>query len=200
MARKKIKIFKGFFRGLKTSEFCSFEGMKNVFLIGYMGVGKTTIGKKLANRLGLEFVDLDAVIEQDQKQNISEIIRTQGEKHFREIEEEKLIEISKKNNLLISTGGGTPCFHNNMDVILENGVSIYLKMDEKSLVNRLEKNTESRPLIAGKNRMELEAFVTQHLQERKSHYERADLQFEMLNVNAARLNDLVEEIRIKSKD
>ena len=195
MTRKKIKIFKGFFRGLKTSEFCSFEGMKNVFLIGYMGVGKTTIGKKLSNRLGLEFIDLDAFIEQGKGQTISEIILTHGEKYFRTLEHEKLREISKKDNLLISTGGGTPCFQNNMDVILESGVSIYLKMDEKSLVNRLEKNTESRPLIAGKNRSELELFVTDHLEERKPYYERADLQFEMLNVNAVRLNDLVEKIK-----
>lgn len=168
--------------------------MKNIFLVGYMGVGKTTIGKKLANRLMLEFVDLDGFISKKEGVNITDLINQNGESYFRNLEKKYLRELVTQDNLLISTGGGTPCFFDNMEVICRNGTSIYLRMDEKSVVNRLINHTESRPLIAGKNREELALFVSEHLKDRIPFYQKADLEFDVLNVNATRLDEWVNQI------
>ncbi len=168
--------------------------MRNVFLVGYMGVGKTTIGKKLAKKLVMEFIDLDGFIGLNEGVTVQRLIEEKGEPDFREIERKYLKELSKKDNLLISTGGGTPCFFDNMETINRNGTSIYLKMDEKSLVNRLVNHTESRPLIAGKNKEELAEFVNQHLKKRTPFYEQAKLSFNVLSLNATRLNLLASQI------
>lgn len=166
-----------------------------IFLVGYMGVGKTTLGKKLAARLRLKFMDLDHFIAEKEHRNITQIILDRGEEYFRILEKKYLREICELDNILVSTGGGTPCFFENMDTINEKGKSIFLKLDEKSLINRLVNSREPRPLLAGKNKEELIMFVKSHLNERLPFYERAHLHIEMMHLNSKRLDDLVEEIK-----
>jgi shikimate kinase len=181
---------------LITSGFCKFEGMKNVFLVGYMGVGKTTIGKKLARILSMEFVDLDLFMEQKLKLSITQIMDQFGEPFFRELEQKSLVELNQNQNQLIATGGGTPCFFGNMTLMNANGATVYLKMDDKSIVNRLKNNQSTRPLIKGLNAEQLSSFVTQHLASRRPYYESAHFVLEALNVNAEKLQSLSQEIKL----
>lgn len=161
-----------------------------------MGAGKTTIGKRLAKELGVKFIDLDGFISGSMGVSISEIVARHGIDFFREKEKEALSQIFEMKNVVVSTGGGTPCFFDNMDQINTNGISIYLEMDEKSLVNRLVKNTESRPLIAGKSRSELEVFVSEHLGERLEYYKRAQLTINALSFKADKLKDLKVQLEL----
>ena len=144
-----------------------------VFIIGYMGSGKTTVGKKLARKLDLQFFDLDSLIEKTYNKSIERIFKDNGELEFREIESKVLKDISKKDNFILSTGGGTPCFNDNMIFITENGVSIYLKGTPEFLVSRLQNSKTVRPIIQGKSFEELHTFITNHLEERKPFYETA---------------------------
>jgi len=165
-----------------------------VFLIGYMGVGKTTIGKKLSKKLGLEFIDLDKVITDGEYASIPQVMENIGEEYFRTIERQYLEKVAKKDKVLISTGGGAPCFFDNMTVINNSGVSVYLKMDEKSLVQRLKNGMESRPLLKGKSISELEEFVSQHLAQREPFYSKAKICFGALNFNTKKMEELAKQI------
>lgn len=168
-----------------------------VYLIGYMGVGKTTIGKKLAKRLGLKFIDLDSRMTDGEYASINQIMENIGEDYFRKIEQQYLEEVSEKHGVLISTGGGTPCFFNNMELINETGVSVYLKMDRKSLVNRLKNGMNNRPLIKGKTLEELDLFVSQHLTEREPFYEKANIKVDALNMNSDKIEELAKMIETR---
>ena len=161
-----------------------------------MGVGKTTIGKKLARALLLEFVDLDVFISVREGASISNIINSRGEDYFRILERDSLLELAKRQNVLVSTGGGVPCYFNNMEVINGLGTSVYLKMNEKSLVNRLVNNTESRPLIQGMDKDELLTFVNSHLGSRLKFYEQAHIEFDVLSFNSSKLKELAEKIKL----
>ena len=165
-----------------------------VFLIGYMGVGKSTIGKKLAKRLGLKFIDLDDYITSNEYASIDQVIENIGEDYFRNIERHYLLEVTQMEGVLISTGGGTPCFFDHMTLINDSGVSVYLKMDEKSLTNRLKNGMDNRPLLKGKNPEDLEGFIEDHLNGRKPFYEQAHIIFDALNMNSERIEELAELI------
>ena len=104
-----------------------------IFLIGFMGCGKTTLGKKLAKHLNFNFIDLDRFIENKTVKSINVIFDEKGEQYFRDLEKESLNEIYKMDNLVIATGGGTPCFSDNMQTMLEKGICIYLKMEAEDL-------------------------------------------------------------------
>src|SRR5688500_7831796 len=108
-----------------------------IFLLGYMGCGKSSAGKKLANKLGFEFIDLDEMIEKQYQKSVSEIFETEGENKFREYEHNCLKGLLDKENIVISLGGGTPCYYNNMELINTHGTSIYLKMSTEVLASRL---------------------------------------------------------------
>lgn len=166
-----------------------------VFLIGYMGVGKTTIGKKLAKSLSLIFIDLDQFISSKKGMPIAEIIHQNGEEYFRLLEKKYLLELCEKNDVLISTGGGTPCFFDNMEVINKKGRSVFLEMDEKSLAKRLINGLDSRPLLKGKNLDELEAFISEHLKSRMPYYEKSNITFSALNFNSNRVKELAQLIK-----
>ncbi|NVO03809.1 MAG: shikimate kinase, partial [Bacteroidetes bacterium] len=131
-----------------------------IFLIGFMGCGKSSFGKRLANKLGLSFVDLDIEIETSKGRSVSEIFALEGEKVFRCYETETLIQNTEKDNLIISTGGGTPCFNENMDLINSKGISIYLKMSSESLLHRLVNSKKERPLIKSMTYFELKKFIS----------------------------------------
>ena len=145
-----------------------------IFLIGFMGCGKTTLGKKLAKHLNYNFIDLDSYIENKTTEKITEIFDKKGEQYFRDLEKESLNEICKMDNLAIATGGGTPCFFDNMQKILDSGKAIYLKMEIEDLLERLETEKSQRPLIENKSAKELDNFIRNKLSEREYFYKKSN--------------------------
>ena len=139
-----------------------------------MGCGKTTLGKKLAKHLNYNFIDLDSYIEKTTNKTITEIFENKGEKKFRIVEKESLMEVCKKDNLVIATGGGTPCFFDNIQKILDSGKVIYLKMEIDDLLERLETEKSQRPLIENKSAKELENFIHNKLSEREYFYKKSN--------------------------
>ncbi|MDR6806191.1 shikimate kinase [Dyadobacter sp. BE34] len=124
--------------------------MKNVILVGMMSSGKTTLGKKLARALNYQFVDLDKLIEKDQGMEISAIFSQQGETYFREVESRILKETSTQKGIVLASGGGTPCFFDNMEVIKKMGVSIFLDVPAEDLARRIENHgKDDRPILSG---------------------------------------------------
>jgi shikimate kinase len=155
-----------------------------------MGAGKSAIGKSLSKNNGYKFYDLDKYIEEREGRKISEIFNDNNEVYFRKIENSYLKEISLiKENKIISTGGGTPCFQNNFEIIdnLPNSLSVYLKASVETLTARLKDSIEERPLISHlQNPVELKEFITKHLFERSFYYEKSKVKIKTddLDVNA----------------
>ena len=151
----------------------------NIVLLGYMGCGKSTIGRRLAERLKLRFFDLDELIEEQEGQQISELFASKGELYFRKTEAEVLRSfVAEKDNFVLALGGGTPCYANNMDFLLEQHLkTVYLKVQLKTLVERLRDQKEQRPLISSLNESELTEFIAKHLFERRFYYEKAALHY-----------------------
>jgi shikimate kinase len=149
--------------------------MKRIFIVGYMGSGKTTIGKRLAESLSLSFVDLDAYIENKYRKTVPALFAEKGEDGFREIESLSLREVAEFEDVVISTGGGTPCFFDNMEVMNRAGVTIYLKTDPEDIALHLQESKTVRPLIAGKTEEELVPFITEHLARRECYYRKAQI-------------------------
>jgi len=147
--------------------------MAKLFLVGYMGSGKTTAGKKLAVKLNFEFIDLDKFIETEYQKTIPEIFKQEGEEAFRAKENNILKKLIVKDNIVIACGGGTPCYYSNMELINNNGISVYLKMSTDALVNRLLNAKDKRPLIEGKSENELKSFVMRQLEKREDFYNKA---------------------------
>ncbi|HJV76841.1 MAG TPA: shikimate kinase [Paludibacter sp.] len=145
--------------------------MKRIFLIGYMGSGKTTIGRLLAERLGYSFVDMDAHIEEKQFKTVSQIFAERGEQQFRILEQQCLHEVAEFDNAIISTGGGAPCFFDNMEYMNEHGLTIYLKLTASELAERLEaSHANTRPLLANRKGEELCRFIADGLAKREPFY------------------------------
>lgn len=148
-----------------------------------MGSGKSTLGKKLANKLSKPFYDLDLIIEEGENKTITQIFEQKGEDYFREIEKKALQELINTNSeFVLSLGGGTPCFYNNMEFINANGTSIYLKYNVGILHSRLINAKTKRPLIKNKTDEELKQFVTEKLAKREMFYEKANLIMEDKNI------------------
>ncbi|MCW5517310.1 shikimate kinase [Muriicola sp. Z0-33] len=147
-----------------------------IVLIGYMGSGKSTIGKLLAEKLELDFNDLDNYIENKSGTTIPDIFKEKGEIYFRKIEHEYLNEIlENESRLVLATGGGTPCYSGNMHAMLErSNAVIYLKMSIPRLIDRLSKEKDERPLIAHLEDKELPEFIGKHLFERSPFYAMAE--------------------------
>jgi shikimate kinase len=146
-----------------------------IFLTGFMGSGKTTIGKRMAEVIGFDFVDTDQLIEQEQGMLISDIFAAFGEDVFRKQEHDMLQSLLQRNFTIISTGGGTPCFQNNMDLMLAHGKVVYLNTEPCILAKRLIHSHIERPLIKGKSMEELQEYITNKLKEREPFYQRADI-------------------------
>jgi shikimate kinase len=145
--------------------------MQRIFFVGYMGSGKTTMGKLLAQQLGLNFLDLDAYIEGKFHRTIAQIFEQEGEADFREIEHRFLHEVAEFEDVVIATGGGAPCFYDNMAYLNEQGITIYLKMSADQLAERLAlSKTGVRPLISNKNKAELQQFIAEGLSKREGFY------------------------------
>ena len=146
-----------------------------IYLVGYMGCGKTTIGRKIANLLGIGFVDLDKYIEERYFKSVPAIFAEEGEQAFREKERISLLEVAQFENIIVGTGGGAPCFYDNMEVMNSNGVTVYIAPDTEVLAKRLIKSKTELPLIAGKSETELIGFINDALQKRAPFYEKSQI-------------------------
>ncbi len=167
--------------------------MAKFFLIGYMGSGKSTVGEKLAAKLNYDFIDMDKLIESDYKQSIPEIFSTKGEKEFRAMEHNTLKRLLEKDNLVVACGGGTPCYYNNIELMNNNGVTVYIKMSVDALVNRLLNAKDKRPLIENKTEPELRAFVNRQLEKRADIYHLAQYTVKGKDLNINELALFVSE-------
>ena len=156
-----------------------------------MGSGKTTVGKKLAKKLGFQFLDLDDMIERKYKIEVREFFQKYDEKSFRKIEHDTLLLTFKLSHAVIATGGGTPCFFNNTELINQNGISVYIEMSNLSLFHRLSNSKRPRPLVQSKSNEELKQFIKAHLEERLPFYSKAHFTIKGENLD---MDSLIEKI------
>jgi len=147
--------------------------MTRIILIGYMGAGKTTIGKALSKELGIIFYDLDWYIESRMRKTVSEIFAERGEEGFRKIEYNMLHEVAEFEDVIISCGGGTPCFFDNMDYLNQQGQVVYLKAEPEVLYKHLLMAKVERPLLKGKSEEELLKFIKEQIEKREPFYTKA---------------------------
>ena len=166
-----------------------------IVLLGYMASGKSTIGREISKKLDMKFIDLDDYISKREKRSISEIFKVEGEIYFRKIESSYLGEIlNSKDSFILSLGGGTPCYSNNMELILNSEASsIYIKAGIKTLVSRLTAEKNKRPLVAELEDDKLLEFVAKHLFERRFFYEQASM---TVNTEDKSTEEITTEIRI----
>ena len=155
--------------------------MQPIFLIGYMGSGKTTFGRKIAQALARSFVDLDQLIEAEEGVSVSRIFATKGEETFREMERDYLRKVAKNADAVIATGGGAPCFFDNMAFMNAQGLTVFFDLSPEELLGNLRSAYTERPLIKGKTDEELLQFILEMLEKRKPFYHQAKLK-----VNPAR--------------
>jgi shikimate kinase len=170
-----------------------------IFLTGYMGCGKSTIGRKVAALMGMNFIDLDKYIEERNFKSVPDIFAQEGEATFREKERQALLEVAQFEDIIIGTGGGAPCFFENMKKMNETGITIYLAPDNETLACRLLKSKTERPLIAGKSKEELIAFIEVTLAKRAPFYEQSKIVIRGINdIQPADVVSLIQEYLNKS--
>ena len=149
--------------------------LARIYIIGFMGSGKTKYGKKIARRLDYSFVDMDDYIEQKAGMSVKDIFRKKGEAWFRKEETKAIKRLASKEKIVISTGGGVPCHGDNMDLLNENGLTVYLKLSPSKLFKKLQKSKKERPLLAGKSDKKMLRTIKDLLHEREPYYTQADL-------------------------
>lgn len=147
--------------------------MQRIIILGYMGAGKTTVGKVLAKDLGLQFYDLDWYIEGRMHKTVPQIFAESGEKGFRDIERNLLHEVAEFEDVVISCGGGTPCFFDNMDYMNGQGDTVYLKATPDVLYSHLRMGRVERPLLKNKSPEEMKEFIAEQLSQREPYYAKA---------------------------
>ena len=158
--------------------------MIRIFLTGYMGAGKTTLGKAFARKLNLPFVDLDWYMEERFHKTVGELFVERGEAGFRELEKNMLHEVGAFEDVVISSGGGAPCFFDNMDFMNRNGKTVFLNVHPDVLFRRLRVAKQQRPILQGKQDDELKEFIIRALEKRTPFYSQAQYVF-----NADELED-----------
>jgi shikimate kinase len=164
--------------------------MRRIIIIGYMGAGKTTVGKALSKELDMPFYDLDWYIESRMRKTVKEIFDERGEEGFRLIEHNMLHEVAEFEDVIISCGGGAPCFYDNIDYMNQQGDTVYLKATPEVLYGHLKMGKSVRPLLLNKTPDEVKEFINEQLQVRAPFYNKAKY---TLDVN---LMDNYEKIRI----
>ena len=147
--------------------------MVRIILIGYMGAGKTTIGRALAKELNVPFYDLDWYITSRMRKTVGQIFEERGEAGFREIEKNMLHEVAEFEDVIISCGGGTPCFFDNIDYMNQQAPVVYLKAEPEVLYKHLAMSKNDRPLLRGKSQDELITFIREQLEKREPFYTKA---------------------------
>lgn len=169
-----------------------------LYLIGYMGCGKSTIGRKIARFAHLRFVDTDSLVEQREAATVADVITYQGEEHFRRVEQAVLESTAEEDNLVVSTGGGLPIWGDNMARIGQLGVSIYLRRSPQNILSRLSPyGRQKRPKFRGLNDEELLAFMTSHMAEREPVYSKADI---VIDCDTMADSDIIDLIMSKIKN
>lgn len=170
--------------------------MKKIFLIGYMGCGKSSLGRKLAKAGGMEFMDMDSIIEQREGASISDIFHYQGEEYFRDAERALIEELgTAEGDMVISTGGGAPAWQNNMGLMNSLGATIYLRRTAQQIASRLSPHgRQKRPKLRGLNDEELVAFMTTNMAEREPFYSKAKYCVDCAERSDAELIDYILQI------
>jgi len=163
-----------------------------IFLIGYMGSGKSTIGRNLSEMINLNFIDLDEIVEAELGMTINKIFSCKGEDFFREKEHSILTQFDFGENLIVAVGGGTPCFFDNHDFMNSIGITIYLKVSCGELFNRLQSNT-NRPLLLN-NHLSLQDVITTQMMEREKYYQTSQYVIESDSISVNQVYDLVNKI------
>lgn len=170
--------------------------MIRIFLIGYMGAGKTTLGKAFAREMGLTFVDLDWYIEERFHRTVRQLFAEKGEEGFRELEKRMLYEVAEFEDVVISAGGGTPCFSGNMEYMNATGETVFLDVKFEVLFRRLKVAKQQRPLLAGKTDEELAAIIREGLQKRLPFYSQAKYVFRADELeNRRQIKESVERLK-----
>ena len=162
-----------------------------IYLIGYMGCGKSTLGRRFAEHLNVQFVDMDHYIEERNHKTIPQIFEEEGEAEFRNKERKALEELSEFTDIIIATGGGAPCFFDNINLMNQTGKTIYLNIDPAILADRLLKSKTERPLIKGKSREELVAFIGETLKKRNEFYKQAKFQITEPDIDLGELENII---------
>lgn len=171
--------------------------MTRIFLIGYMGAGKTTLGKALARALGVPFIDLDWYIEERFHKSIPQLFAERGEDGFRTVERNMLHEAGEFEDVVISTGGGTPCFFDNMEYMNAQGATVFLDVPVDVLFRRLQGATRQRPILQGKTDEELRTFIAEALAGRMPHYARAQYRFDGSRLESRpQITESVDRLRL----
>lgn len=170
--------------------------MESIILIGYMCAGKTTVGRALAKKLGCTFYDLDWYVEERYHTKVARIFAEEGESRFRELERRMLHEVAAFEDIVLSCGGGTPCFFDNMDYMNATGRTFYLKASPEILMQHLAISKGERPLLKGKSPEELRTFITEQLTLRAPFYEKAQ---HIIDINVldsfSKIGHVVDDIR-----
>ena len=170
--------------------------MKNIVLTGFMGTGKTAVGKKLSRLLNMELVDVDTEIEKSQKMTVKEIFKNFGEPRFREIETEMIKKLSGKENIIISTGGGAVLKQENMDILREKGIIVCLMAKPETILSRTSHNS-NRPLLHVEDPF---GKINELLNFRKPFYERADIMIDTEGKTPILIaEEIIEKIKVKVK-
>lgn len=147
--------------------------MTRIIIVGYMGSGKTTVGKALSKDMGIPFYDLDWYIESRMRKTVAQIFAERGEEGFRKIEYNMLHEVAEFENVIISCGGGTPCFFDNMEYMNGQGETVYLKASPEVLYGHLKMGKTERPLLKNKTPEEMQVFIAEQLEKREPYYSKA---------------------------
>jgi len=170
------------------------SGKNLIYIIGFMGSGKSTAGRKLAASMGWPFIDLDRKIEEVALKTIPRIFSEDGEEHFRKIESEVLRNLDNTKRTVVSTGGGTPCHGDNMDFMLKTGVTVYLKMTPGQLAKRLLDSSGERPLLKNVPDESLPGFIEEKLAHREKWYSKAEIIVDGLSLNIELLGSIVNSM------
>ncbi|MCK5823921.1 MAG: shikimate kinase [Ichthyobacteriaceae bacterium] len=166
--------------------------MSVITLLGYMGSGKSTYGQLLSLKLGIKFIDLDDYIESETKMTVSEIFKEKGENWFREFEKQSLRKLVSGGDVVLSLGGGTPVYFDNMDFVNQHSKSVYLNASVDTLFMYLSKNRSKRPIIKDLTDEELHGFIATHLSKRVDFYNKAE--FNVIT-DFKSIKEIVEEIK-----
>ena len=173
--------------------------MVRIIIVGYMGSGKTTVGKALSKELGIPFYDLDWYIESRMRKTVPQIFAERGEEGFRKIEHNMLHEVAEFEDVIISCGGGTPCFFDNMDYMNGQGETVYLQASPEVLYDHLKMGKTERPLLKNKTPEEMRKFIAEQLKLRDPFYSKAkhtlnvDLleNYEKIKISVAKMRALL---------
>ena len=163
-----------------------------VYIIGFMGSGKSTAGEKLASSLGWSFIDLDRKIEEKAGKTIPQIFSQHGESYFRSIETDLLRSVGSGVETVVSTGGGTPCHGDNMNFMLQTGLTVYLKMTPSQLAGRLIKSTDERPLLKNIPDEKLISFIDEKLIYREKWYNRSNIVINGIDLDISLLSSKIK--------